>query len=112
MDSTHNTNTEECGSCESGWTTYILSLDEVSNDNDGNISDDSVVSDASSGLTHQEQRSEDRGGGNKLDDGANLCSKPKIIEKKIGQGNDVIVKEEGLVQQSEFVAAHVNEAGL
>ena len=109
MDSTHNTNTEECGSCESGWTTYILSLDEVSNDNDGNISDDSVVSDASSGLSHEEQTSKDRSEGNKLDDSANLCSKPKILEKKISQDSDVIVKDEGFVQQSEFAAAHVKE---
>ncbi|WOG82890.1 hypothetical protein DCAR_0102060 [Daucus carota subsp. sativus] len=107
MDSTHNSNTEECGSCESGWTMYILSLD--TNYNDGDISDDSVVSDASSGLSHEEQTSKDRSEGNKLDDSANLCSKPKILEKKISQDSDVIVKDEGFVQQSEFAAAHVKE---
>lgn len=101
MDSTRNTNTEECGSCESGWTMYFLSSEGIANDDDGNISDDSVVSDASSGLSHQEQTSEDQ----KLDDNANLCSKPKILDKKLGDGGDMVVTDESLVKQSEFINA-------
>ncbi|KAK1383468.1 hypothetical protein POM88_021203 [Heracleum sosnowskyi] len=113
MDSTHNTNIEECGSCESGWTMYFLSSDGIANYSDGNISDDSVVSDASSGMSrHQEQiASEDHSEGiTKLDENANLSSKPKIVEKKIGQGGDMIVTDDGLVKQSELTnAAHVKE---